>query len=141
MSADTGSAVSVINGIATEDSHHFTQAFTQYGALLQGSAKRVQKVEYYVNPVLQANFDKKAAEFRAAGKSDDITWVFHGTALANTPKIMEGGFKVGGKTYPDGVFPIANGAVHGQGVYSATGPNTPMGYSRSGQIILVRRDS
>ena len=134
----------MVNGITTEDSQHFSQAFTQYGALLQGSAKRVQKVEYYINPILQANFDKKMAEFKAAGKSDQPIWIFHGSDSGNIPLIMEGGFKVGGKTYGGKKFPVANGAVHGQGVYSATGPNTPMAYSAragtSSQIILVRID-
>ena len=61
---------------------------------------------------------------------------------------MEEGFRVGGKSYPKaqhwkgGQFPVANGAAHGQGVYSATSAKTPMQYSRSqgsgGQIILVR---
>ncbi len=37
---------------------------------------------------------------------------------------MAGGFKVGGQ----GDIPITNGDVHGRGVYTATGPNTPMHY-------------
>jgi hypothetical protein len=120
----------------------------RYGKLLQGSTKKVQKVDYYINPVLQANFDKKLAEFKAAGKDYDPIWIFHGSDPKNIPAIMEEGFRVGGKHYPKaqhwqgGKFPVKNGTAHGQGVYSATGPATPMGYSGStnsgGQIILVR---
>ena len=125
----------------TEDSVHFNRAFTQYGILLQGSQKQVTQIEYYHNPQLQANFDRKQAEFKKAGKDDTATWIFHGSAAKNIPLIMEGGFKVGGKVYNGQKFPVKNGAAHGQGVYSATGPNTPMGYSGSqssgGQIILA----
>ena len=125
----------------TEDSIHFNRAFTQYGILLQGSRKQVTQIEYYHNPQLQANFDRKQAEFKKAGKDDTATWIFHGSAAKNIPLIMEGGFKVGGKVYNGKKFPVSNGTAHGQGVYSATGPNTPMGYSGSqssgGQIILA----
>ena len=85
---------------------------------------------------------------QAAGKPSDPIWIFHGSKPGNVPAIMEEGFRVGGKNYPKathwkgGTFPVANGTAHGQGVYSATGPNTPMGYSGSqssgGKIILVR---
>ena len=50
--------------------------------------------------------------------------------------IISGGFKVGGR---DGI-PIANGAAHGNGVYTATGPATPMQSYAGGtsQVILAR---
>ena len=50
--------------------------------------------------------------------------------------IISGGFKVGGS---DGI-PIANGAAHGNGVYTATGPTTPMqSYAgTTSQVILAR---
>ena len=47
------------------------------------------------------------------------------------------GFKVGGKTYDGKKFPVANGTQYGQGVYSATGPNTPMSYSRDGNNSII----
>ena len=63
--------------------------------------------------------------------------VFHGTATqAAIDTIISGGFKVGGT---EGIA-IANGAVHGRGVYTATGPATPMqSYAGStSQVILCR---
>ena len=85
---------------------------------------------------------------QAAGKDYQPVWIFHGSDPKHIPAIMEEGFRIGGKTYPKathwggGKFPIANGAAHGQGVYSATSAKTPMQYSRSqgsgGRIILVR---
>lgn len=125
------------------DAHHFSVAFTQYGALLQGSAQKVTKVEYYDNPALTQKFEATRQRFKQSGKDANPIWVFHGSAKENLPKIMEGGFKVGGKDYPSsqywkgGKFPVANGTAYGQGVYSATGPNTPMGYSRQSTAIIL----
>ena len=62
--------LSSTSAVQTEDGFHFAQAFTQYGKLLQGSTKRVLKVEYYINPNLQANFDKKQAEFKVSRRSN-----------------------------------------------------------------------
>eukprot|EP01043_Picozoa_sp_COSAG02_P102825 COSAG02_NODE_38843_length_424_cov_0.784615_1_plen_84_part_01 len=74
---------------------------------------------------------------QAAGKDSDPIWICHGTDPKNIPAIMEEGFRVGGKKYPKsqhwkgGKFPIANGSVHGQGVYGATSAEISMQYSRS----------
>ena len=117
------------------DAHHFGLAFTQYGALLQGSAQKVTKVEYYDNPALTQKFEATRQRFKQSGKDANPIWIFHGSAKENLPKIMEEGFKVGGKDYPSsqywkgGKFPVAHGTRFGQGVYSATGPDTPMSYS------------
>ena len=61
-------------------------------------------------------------------------WVFHGCPTSEgTRSICTSGFKIGGQ---DG-HPISIGAAHGQGVYTATGPSTPMGYgSKSRSVIL-----
>jgi hypothetical protein len=45
---------------------------------------------------------------------------------------MCNGFLVGGA----GVQ-VANGTAYGQGVYSATGPNTPMGYAKSSNEVIL----
>ena len=45
---------------------------------------------------------------------------------------MQQGLLVGGV---DGI-PIAQGAVHGYGVYSATTPNTPIGYAKGVQKLM-----
>ena len=38
--------------------------------------------------------------------------------------------------------PVANGSAYGHGVYTATGPNTPMGYANAGnagnRVILAK---
>lgn len=93
------------------DAHHFGLAFTQYGALLQGSAKKVTRVDYYHNPGLLAKFEATRHKFARSGKDDAAVWIFHGSKRENIPKIMGGGFKVGGKVYDGETFPVANGAV------------------------------
>jgi hypothetical protein len=48
--------------------------------------------------------------------------------VKNLDSIAEQGFKVGGED--DGVI-VENGAKYGAGVYAATGPNTPLTYSKN----------
>ena len=50
-------------------------------------------------------------------------WVFHGTYNEVVFKIIEQGFKIGGKD--DGVS-IRHGTALGNGIYTAEGPTTPM---------------
>ena len=109
-------------------------AAAQYMRLLGNSAKPVTQVDVYDSSALANKFNQKETEFKAAGKPTTKVWVFHGTpATENVPKICTGGFRVGGQ---DG-HPIVNGAVHGQGVYTAKGPQTPEGYAKdSKQVIL-----
>jgi hypothetical protein len=109
----------------TFESHHFNIAASQF-CILVGGGYRVTRVEHYVNEDTRQRFDTKAAAFRAQGKPEERTWVFHGTQAAKAPTIMAEGFAIGGST---SAVPVANGAVFGAGVYTAIGPRTPMMYS------------
>ncbi|KAJ1630049.1 hypothetical protein T492DRAFT_907172 [Pavlovales sp. CCMP2436] len=62
--------------------------------------------------------------------------VFHGTADATIGQIFQQGFKVGG----DAGVPVANGSVHGNGVYSDTVLATALGYAKGKikKVILAR---
>jgi len=114
--------------------HEFNMAAGQYMRLLGKSSRPVTQVDVYESAEVKARFHSKEAEFAKAKKDTKKIWVFHGTASAdNVPRICQGGFKVGGQ---DG-HPISNGARYGQGVYSAKGPDAPMGYAQdTGQVIL-----
>lgn len=115
----------------------FNEAFTQYKMMLGAEGKLVVKsVEYYgyEHSTMQQAFDKKQQDFKARKVSDSVIWVFHGTAETNVEPIMTGGFKVGGKDTGVGVV---NGAAYGHGVYSATGPGTPMGYGRGSNGVIL----
>lgn len=114
----------------------FTFAFGHYMRLLAGGGRAVKQIDVYDSPQVDAKYRAKKDEFRAAKKSGAVVWVFHGCPdVAGNKSICTGGFKVGGQ---DG-HPISNGAACGQGVYSATGPDTPMGYgARSNSIILCK---
>lgn len=112
----------------------FNFALGHYVRLLKGKARTVTKIDVYDSPEIDAKFKAKKEEFRSAGKSTDAWWVFHGCPTAEkTKSICTGGFKVGGQ---DG-HPISNGAAHGHGVYSATGPDTPMSYGEGSMSVIL----
>ena len=70
-------------------------------------------------------------------KPEDAICVYHGTTLENGKKIMEEGFKVGGRSG----HIAANGTALGCGVYTGIGPDVPLRYSFStsggGSGVLV----
>ena len=83
------------------------------------------------SPVLQA-YEQKRSQFSIKeGQSlEGEIWVFHGTSPQSVDAIVSEGFKVGGVQTA-----VVNGTVYGAGVYTATGPSTPIGYSRGcGQV-------
>jgi hypothetical protein len=96
---------------------------------------RVRKVVVYENPFVAALYDSKQSSMIQTGACREL-WVFHGTAEQNIEAIMSKGFKVGGDT-----IEISNGAVHGKGVYTATGPNTPCAYSNQagGNAVILSK--
>jgi len=123
--------------IGSQDSRElreFNMAAAQYMRLLGAAGKEVKQVDVYENPSVEAKFRAKEEEFQRSGKPTSRVWVFHGTGNAeDIPKICTGGFLVGGQ---DG-HPVKNGTAHGQGVYTAKGPDTPKGYARdTGAVIL-----
>jgi hypothetical protein len=85
---------------------------------------RPNRVCLWINPELYARYQRKRAEFERLGKDTQPVWVFHGTKHEATLQICQGGFKIGGSDTA-----VVNGTVHGKGVYTATGPGTPMGYN------------
>jgi hypothetical protein len=124
----------------TREVREYNMAFGQCLRLHSGPGSgflNITGVDVYENAPLAARFARERGRLLRAGAPVGETWVFHGTGTAdNVVSIMCDGFKVGGST--DGI-PIVNGAVHGKGVYTAKGPNTPMSYGRrTGQVILAR---
>ena len=102
--------------------------------LLGGAARPVTQVDIYESKQVKSAYEQLKGQFAARGFNEEI-WVFHGTSSAATVKtICTGGFKVAGQ--PGGP-PIANGAAHGHGVYSATGPQTPMGYGQGSNSVIL----
>jgi len=96
---------------------------------------RVQEVLVIVNEALRVQFESKRDALDAAGKSTREIWVFHGTGSQdNIDFIITDGFRVP----PAGEE--TNGARYGQGIYAATGPDTPMSIYARGtrQVILCR---
>ena len=118
----------------TKEAYHFNFALGQYVRLLVGmSPPKVTRVDVYESQGVEDAFNSQKNDFERKGKSTDQVWVFHGTGTAGgVEAICRGGFKVGG----EGVA-VVNGAVHGQGVYAATGPDTPMGYGRASNSVVL----
>ena len=96
-----------------------------------GARQRVVRVDVYEVPSVQSRYESMHAKMSLSRE----LWVFHGTAARNITHIMTGGFKVGGAG-----IAIANGNMYGSGVYTATGPHTPMSFSGGGGggVLLVK---
>ena len=116
----------------TKELHDFNFVLGEFVRLLVGvSPPKVNQVDVYESPVVEAAFSAKRADFERGGQKADQIWVFHGTGKpGGVEAICSGGFKVGGQDVD-----VAHGTAYGQGVYTATGPSTPMTY---GQLILCK---
>jgi hypothetical protein len=121
------------DGANTREQDEFNFACGQLERLRGGRGAPVRQVDVYDSPSLDAAYAAAAAAAVALPGSREL-WVFHGTGAASVVPIMAGGFKVGGK---DAGVGVANGLVHGHGVYTATGPDTPMRYAQAGGASLV----
>jgi hypothetical protein len=118
----------------TKELSEFNFASGQYVRLLGSSAERVTQVDVYESKPVQDAYEGLKAQFSARGFKEEI-WVFHGTSSAATVQsICTGGFKVAGQ--PGGPL-IANGAVHGLGIYAATGPKSPKFYGKDSRSVIL----
>ncbi|KAG5183668.1 hypothetical protein JKP88DRAFT_316418 [Tribonema minus] len=99
----------------------------------------VTRVDVYESAATREAYDKMRAQLADDRRDTQETWVFHGSDRKNVKKICVGGFKVGG----DGIA-VKNGAIYGNGVYTAIGPSAPLSYATShgahskGCVILAR---
>jgi hypothetical protein len=122
-------ATSVANGVVSRELTEYTLASQQFSRLGQ---QHPTMIDVYENPTLKTRYDATRRSFAASGKPAEEVFVFHGTASANVELIMKTGFRVGGRD-----IAAANGSAYGIGVYTATGPNTPVNYAQgSRQVIL-----
>ncbi len=112
----------------------FNQAVAQFAIMMQGHpVLRPAEVVFLHNPRLLAQYEDCRRRF---GNTDEI-WVFHGTRRPDVVDlIIEHGFRVGGV---DAGVPVANGTAHGNGVYSATGPGTPLHSYGGGKNVFLAR--
>lgn len=125
-------------GAKARESREWNFAHGQFKRLTRGKAlySTCTAIDVYENPRLRARFRRQRDAFASCGKSTEEIWVFHGTSEANVASIMAGGFKVGGHDVA-----LAHGALHGHGIYTAKGPDTPMDYAgvaSSEYVILAR---
>ena len=124
-----------VGGAVSREATEFNTACGHFARLMGNRAQvpsRIDVLVYEEHSPVQRRFEQKRGEFQHQNKCLDEVWVFHGTDQIDS--IAQRGFIAGGQ---DGV-PIRNGSAYGRGVYTAVGPNTPMGYSANGAIILAR---
>ena len=108
---------------ASKELDEFNKAVGQYMRLMGPSSRAVAQVDVYESPRVEKTFKDKEDEFKRNGIDAKMIWVFHGTAEANIEAICCDGFRVAHGNQ------VVNGAAFGNGVYTAKGPQTPMGYS------------
>ncbi|OMJ94781.1 hypothetical protein SteCoe_1961 [Stentor coeruleus] len=109
-------------------------AFDNY--LIQGIRLGFNRAKLIVNKKLEKRYAKKKKKMaQQCGGPDKVNeiYVWHGSSYSNYDAIMRDGLKVGGVDN----IPIAVGASYGYGVYSASTPNTPLGYASDSQWVLA----
>lgn len=118
------------------DLEHFSKSAFQFCNLTDKPPSSVLMVDVYVdNHFVEEQFYDTRRRFRE--KYDEKgreCWVFHGTRSENIAKIMVEGFGVGGEDVG-----VKNGSAYGKGVYTATGPTTPITYARDCRCIILAR--
>jgi hypothetical protein len=126
---------SLLSGEDTREQDEFNFALGQVARLHSaGTQLRVQQVDVYNAPLLCAVFASKKEAMPDAGGRE--LWVFHGTTKSNISSIMLGGFKVGGQ---DDGCAVVNGTAFGHGIYTATGPATPMQYAKGDSCVILAK--
>eukprot|EP00794_Sanderia_malayensis_P012150 gene12150-13403_t len=116
---------------------HFRLAESQFYRLLPaGSAYKVTKVEYVVQPCLINQFKKARAKLRDIRGVDASLPVlgFHGTNEKNIESICESGFRVPGEP---GFQHATDPGWYGKGVYFSEYPKYSMNYIRDSSKLLL----
>ena len=117
----------------TREQREFNIAVGHFARLLPGHTAQVRQVDVFENARVVRAWRAKKLEVEARVGPQTPIWVFHGTAAANLERIMTEGFKVGGRDVG-----VANGSRFGKGVYTATGPATPLtSYGHGTAVILA----
>jgi hypothetical protein len=134
--------ISQLDNQESQENNHWNFAAHQVQRLTTGGERlNVVQVDVYNNTMLKQRFNLQKDNFvtNLGAAAQTAVWVFHGTPDdARINAIMKDGFKVGGV---DPGVPVLNGAVHGHGVYTASGPDTPMQYGLQGlgkKILLCK---
>ncbi|OMJ82207.1 hypothetical protein SteCoe_17168 [Stentor coeruleus] len=101
-----------------------------------GLRNSFNQAKLIVNKTLEKRYaQKKITMAQQCGGPDKVNeiYIWHGSRYNNYDAIMRDGLKVGGV---DGI-PVAVGTACGYGVYSASTPNTPIGYANDSKWVLA----
>ena len=94
-------------------------------------AMQVTRVECIYNELLLNRY-QIMKELKEKDTACEERWVFHGTDASAVDKIIEEGFKIGGKGVP-----IKCGAAYGHGVYTAIDPDISVHYTKGSKMMLL----
>eukprot|EP00730_Choanoeca_flexa_P006340 TRINITY_DN12138_c0_g3_i1.p1 TRINITY_DN12138_c0_g3~~TRINITY_DN12138_c0_g3_i1.p1 ORF type:complete len:618 (+),score=96.54 TRINITY_DN12138_c0_g3_i1:18-1871(+) len=111
------------------EQYHYGQARMQFHAMF-GNTRAIRRASLLRNDMLRRRYMCKKQEF---GDHPNEIWTFHGAPLHVHDSILMRGMLIGDKDIPD-----VNAVCEGHGVYSATSPSTPLGYSGNGTVFLLR---
>jgi hypothetical protein len=107
---------------------------SQYLRMMRGSARPLKMVELLINPMLVDKFNRKQAEFKKKGISDEVVLSFHGTTSREAVEsIVANNFdvsKLGAHT--------GNKGAYGAGIYFSDFPSTSMGYGGATNMLMCR---
>jgi hypothetical protein len=119
------------------EAHHFFKAQSLFMQLslnmgVSFAGKKLTKLTYCSNPTLEARFHQAEETLRRRGLPSEVRYCFHGTKEINLRKIQMEGFRMPGKD-----IRVANGTVHGCGIYLGVTPELSKGYAEGGKMLLV----
>lgn len=131
------------NAQAVDDpeSRLYLRAIGLFSSSMTSAKLPANTVQYVFNEELFERFETERQNLKKANGSEPTEmFVYHGTLGSNISSIVKSGFVAGGGTLPDGKkIPIANGAVHGNGIYTAVSPDVPLQtYGKGSTVILAR---
>jgi len=99
-----------------------------------GPGYDIISIENVVNPVLHERFEKRREEMAVSNAKVIPLMCYHGTRLANHDNIVAQGLVVPGR---GNRIAVANGSVHGLGIYLAIKPSLSMGYTQGENTMFA----
>lgn len=106
---------------------HYSLAEGRFYRLQTGKQMKVVKIDIVENPVLEAKFSAKQAEFKSKGIPSDPVFGFHGTAAKNIDSILKNNFDLNKVK----VF------AYGFGIYFSEQPEVSQGYNRDNKSFIL----
>ena len=106
---------------------NYCVAESRFYRLQTGKQMKVVKIDIIENPVLEAKFSAKQAEFKSKGIPSDPVFGFHGTAEANIDPILKNNFNLS----------KIKRAAYGFGIYFSEQPEVSKDYNQGNNSFIL----